>query len=70
MIIGFDKYKLEEIIDDLKFTVKSSKEVATHYEEALRKNPEQVQWNKVIGKAEGRAVLAQEIINKLRELIK
>ena len=70
MIIGFDKYKLEEINDDLEFTVKSSTEVATHYEEALQKSPEQVQWNKVIGRAEGRAALAQEIVNKLRELIK
>ena len=70
MIIGFDKDKLEELIDDLEFTVKSSKEVATHYEESLRKSPKQVQWNRVIGKAEGRAALAQEIINKLRELIK
>lgn len=69
MIIGYDKLQIEEIINDLEFTVKSSKDVATHYEEALRKSPEQVQWNKVIGESEGRARLAQEIINKLRELI-
>lgn len=70
MIVGYDAQQIEMIIADLEFTAKSSKEVATHYEEALRKSPEQVQWNKVIGKAEGRATLAQEIINKLRELIK
>ena len=70
MIVGYDAQQIEMIIADLEFTAKSSKEVATHYEEALQKSPEQVQWNKVIGKAEGRATLAQEIINKLRELIK
>ena len=70
MIVGYDAQQIEMIIADLEFTAKSSKEVAAHYEEALLKSPEQVQWNKVIGKAEGRAILAQEIINKLRELIK
>lgn len=69
MIVGYDKQQIEMIIDDLKFTVKSSKEVATHYKEALQEHPEQVQWNKVIGRAEGRAALAEEIINKLNELI-
>ena len=69
MIVGYDAQQIEEIIDGLEFTVKASKNVATHYEEALRKSPEQVQWNKVIGQSEGRARLAQEIIDKLKELI-
>jgi signal recognition particle subunit SEC65 len=69
MIVGYDAQRIERIIDDLEFTAKASKDVATHYEEALRKSPEQVQWNRVIGKSKGRAELAQEIINKLRELI-
>ena len=69
MIVGYDVQRIEEIIDDLEFTVKASENVATHYEEALQKSPEQVQWNKVIGQSKGRAALAQEIINKLRELI-
>ena len=69
MIVGYDARQIEMIIADLEFTAKSSKEVATHYEEALRKSPEQLHWNRVIGRAKGRAELAQEIINKLRELI-
>lgn len=70
MIVGYDAQQIEMLIADLEFTAKASKEVATYYEEALRKSPEQVQWNRVIGKSKGRAALAQEVINRLRELIK
>lgn len=69
MIVGFDRNELELIIDDLRFTAKAQADVAKHYEAALQQHPEQKQWLKVIGSAEGRGRLAEEIIEKLNALI-
>lgn len=69
MIVGFDRNELELIIDDLKFTAKAQADVAKHYESSLQQHPEQTQWLKVIGEAEGRGKLAQQIIDKLSKLI-
>ena len=69
MIVGFDRNELELIINDLRFTAKSQADIAKHYESSLQQHPEQTQWLKVIGSAEGRGRLAQEIIEKLSALI-
>lgn len=69
MIVGFDKQEIELLIDDLRCTVKMSKEVAEHYQKALQEKPEQTQWLRVIGRAQGRGALAQEVIDKLSKLI-
>ena len=69
MIVGFDRNEIELIIDDLKFTAKAQADIAKHYESSLQEHPEQTQWLKVIGSAEGRGRLAQEIVEKLSALI-
>lgn len=69
MIVGFDKQEIEQIIDDLKFTVENQKKIAEHYQKALQEKPKQIQWLGVIGRAQGRGALAQEIIDKLSKLI-
>jgi hypothetical protein len=69
MIVGYSKTEIERIIDDLRFTVKASKDVAEHYERSLQKRPEQTQWLEVIGQSKGRAKLAQQIADKLQKLI-
>ena len=69
MIVGYDRQEIELIIEGLKSTAKASEEVSKHYQDALKENPEQKQWLKVIGKAEGRRELAGTIIEKLSKLI-
>jgi hypothetical protein len=69
MIVGNAKIEIERIIDDLKFTVGASSEVAEHYKRSFEEHPNQTQWLKPIGKAIGRAELAQQVIDKLNALI-
>lgn len=69
MIVGYDRQEIELIIEALKSTAKASEEVSKHYKDALKEHPEQKQWLKVIGKAEGRRELAGTIIEKLSKLI-
>jgi hypothetical protein len=63
------KQEIERIIDELKFTVGASNKVAEHYKCSFKEHPNQTQWLKPIGKAIGRAELAQQIIDKLSALI-
>lgn len=69
MIVGFDKQEIELLIDDLRCTVRASKEVAEHYKKAIQEKPKQTHWLVVIGRAQGRSALAQEVIDKLSKLI-
>lgn len=64
-----DKIALEELINDLEFTVRASNSNKKYYEDALKKHPNQIQWLKVIGRAEGRIALAEQIIEKLNVLV-
>ena len=63
------KTELESIINDLEFTVKSQRNIKKQYEDSLKKRPEQTQWLKVIGRAEGYIKMGEQVFKKLNEIV-